>query len=123
MRILLIEDEANTAAAIKDSTKGRFLIDWVTTIKASQQAVERNEYDVIVLDLGLPDGDGIELCKYFRKNDITAPILVLTGRSEVENKVALLDCGADDYLTKPFAPAHVRSRVREWLLRARTRVQ
>lgn len=70
------------------------------------------EFDVIVLDLGLPDGNGLELCSQLRADGIETPILCLTARGEVTDRVQGLDAGADDYLRKPFALAEVRARVR-----------
>lgn len=84
----------------------------VGTIDAARRALEDREFDVAVLDLSLPDGEGDELSRELRDARSTLPILVLTAHSEVPNRVASLDAGADDFLGKPFAIAELRARVR-----------
>lgn len=116
--VLIIEDEANIRRVVGDA-----LGDDVTLIEAASgkeglalAGAERP--DLIVLDLGLPDIDGIALCRELRDWS-TAPIVVLSARHSEDEKTALLDAGADDYVTKPFSPAELRARVRAQLRRAR----
>jgi len=78
---------------------------------------QNNDYDLIVLDLMLPKMDGLEVCKYLRRNDIDTPILMLTALDDEADKIAGLDIGADDYLTKPFSPKEVIARIRAILRR------
>jgi len=113
MRVLVIDDHAEVLDLVK-RTLARD--DHVVTVAASATAARERlaecEIDLIVLDLGLPDGSGQELCRELRREGNAAPILVLTARSAVSSRVECLDAGADDYLSKPFAVAELRARVR-----------
>lgn len=120
MKILLIEDDTNLVAALKMSlTKEGYVVDAITNGILAKQRIKlhRGAYDVIILDLTLPGMSGQEICTYTRAQKITTPILILTGRTEVEQKIAVLDCGADDYLTKPFSVGELIARVRALLRR------
>jgi two-component system KDP operon response regulator KdpE len=117
-RVLVIDDEPGIRRVVKDALRP----DVSTVLEArsgdealSIAAAERP--DLIVLDLGLPDMDGIEVCRRLRAWT-SAPILVLSARDSEDEKTALLDAGADDYVTKPFGPAELRARVRAQLRRA-----
>jgi two-component system KDP operon response regulator KdpE len=117
-RVLVIDDEPGVRRVVKDALRP----DVSTVLEArsgdealSVAAAERP--DLIVLDLGLPDMDGIEVCRRLRAWT-SAPILVLSARHSEDEKTALLDAGADDYVTKPFGPAELRARVRAQLRRA-----
>lgn len=103
MRVLLIEDDALVASGI---LAGLHLhgatVDHVTTARAAQHAVETERFDMLVLDLGLPDEDGMALLSRLRAVGHSLPILVLTARDAIEHRVAGLQAGADDYLLKPF---------------------
>ena len=113
MRILLVEDEPELAAFLE-----RVLQDaaWATDVAASGaaalEALAVNDYDLVVLDLGLPDMDGREVCRRWRERGGRAPVLMLTARTGVNDRVAGLDAGADDYLAKPFAVAELLARLR-----------
>lgn len=120
MKILLIEDDTNLVTALKMSlTKEGYVVDAITNGILAKQRIKlhRGAYDVIILDLTLPGMSGQEICTYTRAQKITTPILILTGRTEVEQKIAVLDCGADDYLTKPFSVGELIARVRALLRR------
>src|SRR5438046_8589147 len=113
MRILLVEDERKVASfsarALKEHTDG------VDVDEAGQQALELGAdvtYVAILLDVRLPDLSGIEVCREFRQRGIAAPVLMLTARGLIEQRVEGLDAGADDYLTKPFVLAELLARVR-----------
>ena len=121
MRILLIEDEAKVASFIR-----RALEEESYAIDACADGTEGLElartakdgrYDLIILDLMLPGLSGLEILKALRKEQIPAPVLILTARSQVDQKVKGLDAGADDYLTKPFAIEELLARVRALLRR------
>ncbi len=112
MRILLIEDDLETAQTIRDGVKHRYAIDLTETAREALSYLESSSYDVIILDLNLPDSDGIKLCQRIRANKITAPILILTASIAVEDKVRSLDAGADDFLSKPFSFAELHARLR-----------
>ncbi|MFQ5783897.1 MAG: response regulator [Alphaproteobacteria bacterium] len=120
MRLLLIEDERElgrlTAANLE---RAGFRVDLVGTMDEAETAVRTARYDLTILDLGLPDGDGMTFLKTMRAGGDVAPILVLTARDSIEDRVAGLDAGADDYLLKPFAMAELLSRVKALLRRPR----
>ena len=118
MRLLMIEDDASLAAVLF-----RALVDEGYSVDVAARAVDgrhllqSSEYDLVVLDLGLPDGDGLALCREARAHGVVAPILVLTARDGLLNKVEGLDAGADDYLTKPFDFPELAARIRALLRR------
>jgi two-component system response regulator MprA len=113
MRILVIEDDDSVRAAIRRA----LLLGGYEIIQAStgQEGLERAQNDVpdaIVLDLGLPDIDGIEVCRTLRRAGNRTPILILTARTEVGDRVDGLDAGADDYLVKPYDVRELQARLR-----------
>jgi DNA-binding response OmpR family regulator len=111
--VLVVEDSAPTRDLLTRSL-GDAGMEVVTVSRLAtglRQAVE-TEFDCIVLDLMLPDGDGLELCRELRMSGIATPILCLTARAEVSDRVQGLDAGADDYLRKPFALAELQARIR-----------
>ncbi|MCL5022115.1 MAG: response regulator transcription factor [Nitrospirae bacterium] len=118
MRILLVEDEKNVAAFIKKGLEEEFY-----TVDVGEDGATgwlmgtTNEYDLMVLDIMLPEINGIELCKRLREKGIKTPILMLTAIDSVNSKVEGLESGADDYLTKPFAFSELLARIRALLRR------
>lgn len=118
MRILLVEDHERIASFVKDGLEsGGFTVDLVLTAGDGDAAVQTVKYDVIVLDLGLPDQDGLEVLKKWRDDGDETPVLVLTARDAVEDRVKGLNAGADDYMLKPFAMEELVARVRALLRR------
>jgi DNA-binding response OmpR family regulator len=118
MRLLLIEDEARIAEILRSAlARAGFAVDAVGLCSDARAALAVNQYDAVVLDLGLPDGDGLALLKQARRRANAVPVLVLTARDAVEDRVAGLDSGADDYLIKPFAIAEVIARIKALLRR------
>ncbi len=118
MRILLIEDHQPLAELIvKGLRQDGFGIDAFGTAEDGAAAVDAIEYDAIILDLGLPDRDGIALLRDLRRRRQQVPILILTARDGVDDRVAGLDGGADDYLVKPFAMKELSARLRALLRR------
>lgn len=111
MKLLLIEDNKPLAESLKKQLGKAFIIDVAHTGEEGLQLALNGSYDVIVLDLGLPDRSGHDICRAIRANAISTPVLILTGVDDVESRVALLDDGADDYLTKPFNVAELRARL------------
>ena len=118
MRLLIIEDEARIAELIRTAlARVGFTVDVVATAADGREALTLTSYDAAVLDLGLPDADGLELLAELRRDGIGVPILVLTARDAVEARVLGLDGGADDYLVKPFATVELIARIKALLRR------
>lgn len=117
MRILIIEDEAVIADTIKEELATNYSVDTVATGKEGIYSGTVNDYDLIILDLALPDMSGREVCRSIRHHEVTTPILVLTANDEIIDKVTVLDSGADDYLTKPFNFDELSARIRALLRR------
>lgn len=113
MRALVVEDEMKMAALLKRGLEEEgHAVDVAPSGSQAVWLATENPYDVIVLDVMLPDFDGFEVCRKLRRNGQWAPVLMLTARDAVEDRVAGLDTGADDYLTKPFSFAELLARVR-----------
>lgn len=113
MRILLLEDEPEMASVLKTALERRHVIvDHVATIADAEAAAAFGPYDALVLDRRLPDGEGLDLIPKLRAGRIDAPILMLTALGGLDDRVAGLDGGADDYLAKPFAVEELMARLR-----------
>lgn len=120
MRVLIVEDEAKIAGLIRRGLEREGMA--VDVAGDGEEALwkgEAVEYDAIVLDLMLPGIDGLEVCRRLRESGVWSPILMLTARDAVEDRVAGLDRGADDYLTKPFSYAELLARLRAIVRRGR----
>ena len=118
MRILVIEDEARITEILQEAlSRAGFTVDSAIRCAEARDAFSVTAYDAAVLDLGLPDGDGRTLLAELQSSRNKVPVLVLTARDAVEDRVSGLDAGADDYLVKPFATAEVIARVRALLRR------
>lgn len=118
MKILIIEDEKDVAESIKIILEQHFIVDVAHTGADGEYLAQINDYDLILLDYILPDTDGLLICSLLRKNKIETPILFLTCRDEVGDKVETLNSGADDYLTKPFSPSELIARIRALMRRS-----
>ncbi|MBE0551291.1 MAG: response regulator transcription factor [Ignavibacterium sp.] len=117
-KILVIEDDPATIAGLEESLKEEHFE--VTSSMFGQMGYEKaleGGYDLIILDIMLPDKNGIDICKDLRKNDVNTPILMLTGKKEETDKVIGLEIGADDYVTKPFSLRELIARVKALLRR------
>jgi two-component system OmpR family response regulator len=113
MRVLLVEDDTKMAALIRRGlSENGNAIDVALHGEDALWMARAHEYDAIVLDVMLPGADGFQVCTALRAAGIWAPVLMLTARDSVEDRVAGLDAGADDYLTKPFSLAELRARLR-----------
>jgi len=113
MRILLLEDEPEMASVLKSALARRnVIVDHVATLADAEAAAEFGPYDAIVLDRRVPDGEGLDLIPRLRALRVDAPILMLTALSGLNDRVAGLDAGADDYLVKPFAMEELMARLR-----------
>lgn len=113
MKVLIVEDSVPTRDLLTRSLRSADID--VTSAARASTGLERalsGDFDVIVLDLMLPDGDGLAVCRELRRAGVRTPVLCLTARGEVADRVAGLDAGADDYLKKPFALAELRARIR-----------
>ena len=113
MRVLIVEDEVRMAGLIRRGlTREGVAADVAATGEDALWMARAHEYDAIVLDVMLPGRDGFATCAALRESGVWAPVLMLTARDAVEDRVAGLDAGADDYLTKPFSLAELRARLR-----------
>ncbi len=118
MRLLMIEDHERFAKFVKDALeKEGFTVDSVETASAGEAAMETVQYDAIILDLGLPDFDGLSLLRGWRERGDETPVLILTARDGVDDRVKGLNSGGDDYLLKPFAMEELVARIRALLRR------
>lgn len=118
VRILVVEDDESLGAVLlRALTEDGYAVDLATTVLDARHDAATNEYDLVVLDLGLPDGDGLTFCAELRTSGWRSPIMVLTARDGLSDKVAGLDAGADDYLTKPFDYPELAARIRALLRR------
>lgn len=113
MRVLIVEDEVRLAEALGQiMEEQKYAADIVYDGQDGLDYGRSGQYDVIVLDVMLPKRDGFEVVKMLRDEKIATPVILLTARDEISDKVTGLDCGADDYMTKPFAPEELLARVR-----------
>jgi DNA-binding response OmpR family regulator len=118
MRLLVVEDDRALGAVIQRGLVDEgHAVDWERTIAGADEAVAVHRHALIVLDLGLPDGDGASWCARQRVGGNTTPVLMLTARDTLSDRVGGLDAGADDYLTKPFQFPELAARVRALLRR------
>lgn len=118
MRILISEDDAALAEALRFAlTQSGFAVDWVANGLDADEALKGAEFGLLILDLGLPKLDGLEVLRRLRRRSSSLPVLILSGREQPEEKVAGLDLGADDYLVKPFSLNELQARVRALLRR------
>ncbi len=119
MRILLVEDNEDLGEAIEKRLRSAgHSVEWVKDGAHVVSTAESDQFDAVALDLMLPNRDGIGLIAELRKRKFNAPILVITARSEIDDKVSLLDLGADDYLVKPFDLRELEARLRALLRRS-----
>ncbi len=121
MRVLVVEDEQKVANALREGLEGeRYDVVVERTGEAAFFRLNTEEFDAILLDLTLPGRDGLQILKAVRERGMKTPVLVLTARDSVQDRVAGLDSGADDYLVKPFAFAELLARIRALVRRGRS---
>lgn len=112
MDALVIEDDASVLTLVRTVLeKNESTVQQAQTAAEGEDLAFNNEFDIIILDLGLPDGDGFEICKKIRDHEITTPVLILSAEHETDVKVKCLKVGADDYLTKPFNTEELLARI------------
>jgi DNA-binding response OmpR family regulator len=124
MRILLAEDDLMIGSGLQKGLRLEgYTVDWVTDGKAAVLALETTPFALLLLDLGLPRQDGMEVLKVLRQHDESLPVIIITARDSLPDRVAGLDHGADDYLVKPFAIEELVARIRAVSRRQSGRVQ
>jgi DNA-binding response OmpR family regulator len=112
MRILTIEDDDAVASALQESLRSSYIVDRASTGADGLSQIKGGRYDVIMLDLHLTDMSGLDVCRAIKDSQPDTPVLILSGDNAVMNKIALLDAGAEDYLTKPFSLGELKARLR-----------
>lgn len=112
MRVLLVEDTTGLGEAVRDQiAEDGHAVDWVQSLGFAEASVKTTAYNLILLDLMLPDGHGFDFLKKLRAADDTTPVIILTARDQVSDRIAGLNAGADDYLVKPFDLSELSARV------------
>jgi len=117
MHLLLVEDDLNLGKALSKRLADHARVHWVRTLESARSHFAAGEYDLVMLDLGLPDGDGVAWLREIRSVGATVPVLIVTARDAVDERVRGLDSGADDYLIKPFEADELLARVRALMRR------
>ena len=118
MRILLVEDDKMIAEAVSNGLKTAcYAVDWVNNGNTAEQALNSQQYDLVLLDLGLPGQDGLQVLKHLRQEKNNTPVLIVTARDDLDSRLAGLDGGADDYIIKPFDLSELLARIRAVLRR------
>lgn len=121
MKILIVEDEGKVSRFVERAlTEQAYTVRVVANCAAARDALAETPYDAVVLDLGLPDGDGLELLRDWRASGFNEPVLILSARDAVEDRIRGLNLGADDYLPKPFSVDELVARLRSLLRRQGT---
>lgn len=112
MRVLLIEDTTGLGEAVRDQIRDDgHAVDWVQSLSFAEASVKATSYNLILLDLMLPDGNGFDFLKSLRKSGNSTPVIILTARDQVSDRIEGLNAGADDYLIKPFDLSELSARV------------
>ncbi len=121
MKILVVEDQKRLGQFLKKGlSEHNYTVAWAQNCAEARDALCETHYDGIILDLGLPDGDGLELLREWRKTGFNEPVLILSARDTVQDRIKGLDLGADDYLPKPFSLEELLARVRSLMRRQAT---
>jgi DNA-binding response OmpR family regulator len=124
MRVLLVEDDSDLGSGLQVALKPEgYTVDWLTDGLQALQALETDCFDLVILDLGLPRLDGLSILRQVRAQGKNTPILILTARDAVQDRIDGLDSGADDYLIKPFEMTELKARIRALLRRSSGRAQ
>lgn len=120
MRILLVEDDLMFGEATKEALENKGdVVDWVLDAESCEAALKTAQFQIILLDINLPDKSGLEILKSVRASDNNVPVLIITARDAVSQKIEGLDLGADDYLSKPFAAEELFARIRSLVRRSK----
>jgi two-component system OmpR family response regulator len=118
MKLLIVEDNRSLADSLKRHLGKTFVVDISRGAEEGLKQAFSGNHDVIILDLHLPDGSGLDICQSLRASNISTPILILTAAGDIPSRVTLLNAGADDYVTKPFSIAELRARLHALLRRS-----
>ncbi|HEY0746680.1 MAG TPA: response regulator transcription factor [Steroidobacteraceae bacterium] len=119
MRVLLVEDDTMIAEGLQTGLRQQgFAVDWMQDGRSAAGALHTSAFDLVLLDLGLPHRNGIDILRELRKRGDSTPVIILTARDEIQDRIAGLDAGADDYIVKPFDLDEVTARIRSVLRRA-----
>jgi two-component system, OmpR family, response regulator QseB len=119
VRVLLVEDDAMIAQGLQTALRqSGFAVDWMRDGKSAADSLNTSVFDVVLLDLGLPQRDGINVLRELRKRGDSTPVIIVTARDEIQHRIAGLDAGADDYIVKPFDLDELMARMRSVLRRA-----
>jgi two-component system, OmpR family, response regulator QseB len=122
MRVLLVEDDRMIAQGLQTALRqDGYTVDWMGDGNSAAAALHSSHFDLVLLDLGLPERDGLEVLRELRRRGDATPVLILTARDEVQDRIDGLDSGADDYIVKPFDLDEVSARMRSVLRRANGR--
>jgi len=118
MKVLVVEDQQKIASLLKQGlTEAGYVVGTAATCAAARDALADVSYEAIVLDLGLPDGDGLDLLRQWRRSGFNEPVIILSARDAVQDRIKGLDFGADDYLPKPFSIQELLARLRSLMRR------
>ena len=117
MHLLLLEDDTNLGRAMQKLLSATYQVEWVRTLADATSHVAVADFDVMLLDLGLPDGDGVDWLRAKRRQKWPTPVLIVSARDALDDRVLGLDTGADDYIVKPFEPEELLARIRVLLRR------
>jgi DNA-binding response OmpR family regulator len=121
VKILIVEDQRRIGAFLERALREHsYVVTWVRSCREARDALCESSHDAIILDLGLPDGDGFDLLRQWRKSGFNEPVLILSARDAVQDRIKGLDLGADDYLSKPFSLEELLARLRSLLRRQST---
>lgn len=124
MRLLLVEDDLMLGAAMQRVLQQEsFAVDWVKDSEEAELALNSPLYDLLLLDLGLPGKNGLDILRDLRKRKDSTPVIILTARDAISDRITGLDCGADDYMVKPFDPDELAARIRALLRRRDGRIE
>lgn len=123
MYVLLVEDDLNLGNALTKLLQHHYRVHWVRNLASARSHLDAANYDVMLLDLGLPDGDGVTWLRSLRASDCEMPVLIISARDALSDRIGGLDTGADDYLVKPFEPDELMARIRVLVRRKSGRAQ
>jgi two-component system OmpR family response regulator len=113
MRVLLVEDDPMLGRAIEQALRdASYAVDWLSDGRLASTALSRHDFEIILLDLGLPELDGLAVLAELRAKKDSTPVMIITARDAIQQRIEGLDCGADDYLVKPFAVGELLARMR-----------